>query len=599
MQNCLIPTVQFDGYASLAVFHYTVPPEVTRATWEFASFQDHESCPKRKVNVFIQQGSFPVFPEGNVSLPSNYYLERTGLSGLSLASEYQPDDSVVHPIYNPIPGSWFVVAYLSKFEEPHGLQRRCRYSLGSIALWTRSEGGVGLLLTNTPQIKRTRRHFSYFKFFVPDAVDVFKLVISDCVIRVRSPRPNTDAEDTCIDFVDVRAGALPFHRPDDSPSGVSNITSANNATFFEPRPHKESMYYVIVVSHGVVDFQVDLTFKDCGETGLYGRQQKDWYLSERGLMWSDKYNASQPKEPKSGFQLFTSRPLSKILNDNSSSENNVEFAPSWTEEDNAALDDACLSTFDFTRVDNVAEFTVNYLLQGRSWYTKWLTVVEHSPVMTRFDTLDFIDIGGFVNIRLRMDDAKRNGYMYQVIRACLSRDRQPDVAGCDAHALITVSNERAGRLEALRVIPYPEPGKWYLGFQSSCVERKSNVTGPCPKSLAAAMVSVELHIQPCDHRPPSSICGPHGVCAKASKGQFRFSSCKCYSGYGGWTCDAPDSEDSEYTFMLNTLFLTLSNFAFLPAVFLALRFGLFTEALIYAATMVFSTFYHTCDQGRI
>ena len=52
--------------------------------------------------------------------------------------------------------------------------------------------------------------------------------------------------------------------------------------------------------------------------------------------------------------------------------------------------------------------------QGRSWYTKWLTVVERSPVVTRFDTREFLDIGGFVNIRLRMDDDKMNGYMYQV-----------------------------------------------------------------------------------------------------------------------------------------------------------------------------------------
>ena len=52
--------------------------------------------------------------------------------------------------------------------------------------------------------------------------------------------------------------------------------------------------------------------------------------------------------------------------------------------------------------------------QGRSWYTKWLTVVERSPVVTRFDTREFLDIGGFVNIPLRMDDNKMNGYMYQV-----------------------------------------------------------------------------------------------------------------------------------------------------------------------------------------
>ena len=41
-------------------------------------------------------------------------------------------------------------------------------------------------------------------------------------------------------------------------------------------------------------------------------------------------------------------------------------------------------------------------------------MVERSPVVTRFDTREFLDIGGFVNIRLRMDDDKMNGYMYQV-----------------------------------------------------------------------------------------------------------------------------------------------------------------------------------------
>ena len=52
---------QFSGYASVTVFHYTVPPEVTRATWEFASFQDHGDCPHRRVRIFLQHGSYPVF----------------------------------------------------------------------------------------------------------------------------------------------------------------------------------------------------------------------------------------------------------------------------------------------------------------------------------------------------------------------------------------------------------------------------------------------------------------------------------------------------------------------------------------------------------
>ena len=30
---------QYRSYEDIALFHYTVPPETTRATWEFASFQ--------------------------------------------------------------------------------------------------------------------------------------------------------------------------------------------------------------------------------------------------------------------------------------------------------------------------------------------------------------------------------------------------------------------------------------------------------------------------------------------------------------------------------------------------------------------------------
>ncbi len=56
--NLIFP-LQFSGYASMAVFHYTVPPEVARATWEFASFQviNGERQRKKIVNCKL-----PVFP---------------------------------------------------------------------------------------------------------------------------------------------------------------------------------------------------------------------------------------------------------------------------------------------------------------------------------------------------------------------------------------------------------------------------------------------------------------------------------------------------------------------------------------------------------
>lgn len=587
---------QFSSYASLAVFHYTVPPEISRATWEFASFQDRPNCPRREAVIHIQQGSFPVFSADNSSFPKSFYLKRTGLASLRTTSDFQPSDSAVHPVYNPEPGSWFAVAYLSPYEQEHGLLRKCRYSLGSVALWSRVEN-MQLILPNVVQTFRTQNHFSYFKFFVHDDVDAFKLVVSNCVVRVRHPRPEHSAR-TCIDFVDLRAKALPFHTTD-SETARLNISSSDNVTFIETRPHKATTYYVIVVSHGEVSFDVELRLRDCGENGLYGKQQRDWYLSERGLMWSETYNASQPKEPENGFQLFSLNSDARVTAETSLGDSEFRHQHVWTADENDTLQQACYSTFDFTRIENVAEFNVNYLLQGRSWYTKWLTVLEASPLMTRFETLDFLDLGGFVNINLVIDDRKKNRYMYQSIVACLSKDRQPDMNTCHGESLIEVSDRDNTTKNALKVIPYPEPGKWYLGFQLRCIERKSRGTQPCPRALRAAMVSVDLHIQPCGYRPLNDICGEYGVCAKATKGRFRYSACTCLSGRKGWTCDDSSEASKPWVFLVHTILLTVSNLCFLPAVVLALWYGLLTEALLYTATMIFSTFYHLCDQEAL
>jgi hypothetical protein len=50
-------------------------------------------------------------------------------------------------------------------------------------------------------------------------------------------------------------------------------------------------------------------------------------------------------------------------------------------------------------------------------------------------------------------------------------------------------------IEALKVIPYPEPGKWYVGFQVRCSQNKSYVQ--CPLNLRSSMVAVEIRLQPC------------------------------------------------------------------------------------------------------
>ena len=59
----------------------------------------------------------------------------------------------------------FAAAYLAPYEEKivqQGLHHRCRYSLGSIALWSRA-AGVEQVLAGQPRRHSTTRHAQYYK----------------------------------------------------------------------------------------------------------------------------------------------------------------------------------------------------------------------------------------------------------------------------------------------------------------------------------------------------------------------------------------------------------------------------------------------------
>jgi len=584
---------QYKSYEDVALFHYTVPTETTRATWEFASFQDAPDCPVREVMIYLQHGSFPVMAADNSSFSSNIYTERTSLHLIKTHSAFQPHDSTIFPVYNPLPGTWFVAAYLAPYEEKiiqQGIHHRCRYSIGSIALWTRAEQ-VDLIIPYEKKTYTTKKHFSYYKFFISDNVNTFVLTVSNCVIKTKV-NSRIFSKDECIEYANMRDRALPKHNPDTG--GFINMSQNATITFKEDRPYKSSFYYLLIVSSAEVSFELGLEYSECGNSGIYGKKQKNWYLSEEGL----KYNATsghlEPKEPKHGFQLFT-------VNDNLPGEEDNNFDLKTKFEDEKKKENpVCRSTFDFTRVDNVEEFSTNYFLQGKSWYTKWVTVTNLFPIMTRFETLDFTDLGGTINIAMGMDNFDSQNQSVEVY-GCLQKGRQPKVENksliCDEKSMIRIASDEPPHT-ALKLVPYPEPGIWYLGLQVRCVDPDSRLKIPCWGNFRFSnlMTSINIHIQPCGYRPQGEICGPYGVCVRSHKGVYMFTSCRCSSGYRGWTCDDSISAEPAWKLISDTLLLTLSNLFFLPAVGLALYYRLYTESLIYGATMFFSTFYHTCDQ---
>ncbi len=172
-------------------------------------------------------------------------------------------------------------------------------------------------------------------------MDAFRLELSHCVPLVDpAPRAATNSngdstldgngtDTSCVDYVGVRARALPFHLPRDFPSAGGsdrlddrlimsgegplgtarrfNLSSNSSAVFVETRPYQDTTYYVLVrekerdnvkqqiisqekfarqvkfmlvllqvVSRGEVSFEMDLATMDCGDVGIYGMQQRDW-----------------------------------------------------------------------------------------------------------------------------------------------------------------------------------------------------------------------------------------------------------------------------------------------------------------------------------
>ena len=125
------------------------------------------------------------------------------------------------------------------------------------------------------------------------------------------------------------------------------------------------------------------------------------------------------QEPEEGFQLFTVADRLKQEEDE-----NYELQALNTDTFHQ-----CYPMFDFNRVNLVEDFSVSYVLQGKSWHTKWITVSNRFPIITRFETHEYTDIGGTLNIAMKIDqgDLELAGGQIISVYGCLSLNRIPEV----------------------------------------------------------------------------------------------------------------------------------------------------------------------------
>lgn len=580
----------YKSYADVTLFHYNVPSEVSHATWEFAAFMDNPRCSVKEVHIYIQHGSYPVMSPTNSSFPPNVYTGRTSLHYIATKSAYQPHDATIFAISNPLPGNWFVASYISHWDQhvqQEGLGHKCHYSLGSVALWSQVVG-IPVLSPGIPKVVTTADHYSYYKIFIPAGTWHFTVRIYDCEFKLSSVPlfHNNSTILYCIQNVAFRARALPSC----SSKSLGNLTTDSELKFTETEPYTNGFYYLLIVSESQIKFKIDISKTECNVLAL-GRS-----FTKHFIQTSD--SGSHLVSVRHSNNTIRADWASTILHNNNSDIsklNTITRIPSSGLEEEIEEEDPCLPTFQLARIKHSQDFADTFLLQGQEWYTTWVALTEMVPVIVQLEILPFVDIGGTLSINIHLNEMLFNStYHLLTVSACIRKGRAPSHVNreiiCPPSLQLNISSENVESMDATKLIPFPEPDIWFIAFQAKCF--MNGTERPCLTN--ELMVSLNIRTQPCVFT--GHPCGVKGVCQESHKGLHFFTSCACLGGYEGWGCTDSRNATPESLLLLTTLLLTLSNVFFLPAVLLALRRNLLTEALVYLATMVFSTFYHACDQ---
>ncbi|XP_069936970.1 transmembrane protein 8B isoform X4 [Cherax quadricarinatus] len=222
-----------------------------------------------------------------------------------------------------------------------------------------------------------------------------------------------------------------------------------------------------------------------------------------------------------------------------------------------------------------------------------LNITSASPTLLAFHLEPIIDIGGTLSVELAISPYMNVSKHNFSVAGCvaLGLREEPDASGqCSRGHSLLVNTSTQNDAVTVLLIPFPEPGSWYLTLTPTCYLINASEVVECSVNEVTVVFSVT------SASCLQGKCGRYGSCVQYISGGFIFSTCVCDAGYRGWGCTDSSQATPNWKLLLATLLLTLSNLFFLPAIILAVKRRYFSEAIVYAFTMVFSTFYHACDQ---
>ncbi|XP_023938820.1 post-GPI attachment to proteins factor 6 [Bicyclus anynana] len=276
--------------------------------------------------------------------------------------------------------------------------------------------------------------------------------------------------------------------------------------------------------------------------------------------------------------------------------------------------------------------------------TSLINLTASEIKVLRFEVNQFLDIGGSLAIEsslIIMSKGYYGGYKRERVKGTLlgfTEDNQffkvviclnighasiPLQSGfCRFNdkltpALFVLNSTDSDSIYDKMIIPYPEGGLWYLTMRLFC----DKVVCPCPTSADGTKYYVGTTEKDSDDLSTfsnvtrdgvtacnttvllslssascvSGKCSNHGNCGLNTFSGLVMSFCSCSAGYGGWDCSDESRVDSLAYMLVSVFLLTLSNLLFFFSIYVATIRLYYVEAVMYAFTMLFSTFYHACD----
>ncbi|CAH0690308.1 unnamed protein product [Spodoptera exigua] len=565
----------FRSYRTVSVVFYPVMRDVTDARFTFQSEELHlnniGSCEPQEVIINLKHGSYPAVNPDGYDFPKDFYDpgKREPIYTLELLSDGR---NKTYSIENPKPGNWYALIYI-KWEDPRtqkveqqGLVANCQTILYSDLQVKRNEDIElidcynGLTEINYADLP------ALFKCMSVDRVDPIALNISIV---------NTSVGDNELFF---RVQALSIPTVEENIIYCAFNPRANNFQTITFIPHPNAWHYIHI---GPIDGNTS-SIADC----------ESYYLRTD---------------------------IDELVNH---------------------------TVVDFMRDDKGRFFTFDYGVPTTDIQdTTSLINITSSEIKTfRFKINQFLDIGGSLSIAasLLMSVKYYMGFKREAEKETLlafTEDNQffkvvlcvdighPSIPLESGHcryndrvtpALFVLNSTDSDSIYDKTFIPFPDSGTWYITVRLFCDQsvcpcrtaanntkyyveaegRKDiddSVLGTNETRLGTSECNATVVLTVSSTSCVSGKCSNHGNCLVNTFGALMMSFCSCVSGYGSWDCSDSSRMDSRAYMLLSVLLLTLSNILFFFSIYVATIRLYYTEAMMYAFTMIFSTFYHACD----